>query len=454
MPIEAPDLLDPRKAEELFHLAQKAAASRGVHDVEVIAGSASEALTRFANNAIHQNVAEQTRHVSIRIIIDQRTARATTNRWDPDAIDRAVDEAVSTARCLQPDPDLPPLFEPEPIAPVERYFSATADSTPDDRARGVREAIRILEAGGQTAAGIFSTESNVESILNSRGVSAMHAESMARFSITAMDADSSGWAKASAPNRGAFDPVLLARRAAQKATASRSPREIEPGRYTVIFEPAAVLDVVGQIFGDFSGTALQDQRSFLTGRSGERLFGEAISITDDVYHPLQAGAPFDGEGVPRTKLNLVVNGTPTDLAFSRAAATRASVKPTGHGLPAPNEIGEYPSNIVIQGGNATIEDMIASTERGILVTRLWYIREVDPYEKIMTGMTRDGTFLVENGNIVCGLRNFRFNQSVIEMLNNVEAMTPEERACGEEAFDMVVPAMKIRDFQFTEVTKF
>ena len=325
MPVEAPGLLDSGRAEELFNMAQKAAASRGVHDVEIIAGASAEALTRFANNAIHQNVAEQTRHVSVRVIIEGRTARATTNRWDADSIDRAVDEAIHTARCLQADPDLPPLFEPQPVTSVDRYFSATADCTPDDRAWGVSEAIRVVEAAGQTAAGIFSTESHVESILNSRGVFAIHAESMAKFSITAMAADSSGWAKASSPHRGAFDPVRLARRAAHKAAASRAPREIEPGRYTVILEPSAVLDLVGQMFGDFSGTSVQDQRSFLTGRTGERIFGEGISITDDVYHPLQAGAPFDGEGVPRSKLNLVVNGTPSELAFSRTAAARAGV---------------------------------------------------------------------------------------------------------------------------------
>ena len=365
-----------------------------------------------------------------------------------------MEEAIHTARCVDPDPDLPPLFEGAQSDPVERYFEATAACTPEDRARAVRDAIHEVELAGQNAAGIFSTESSVEAILNSRGVFASHAETMARFSITAMAEDSSGWAKASAPHRGAFDPVALARRAVRKAVESRAPREIEPGRYTVVLEPPAVLDLVGQMFGDFSGTAVHDMRSFLTGRTGERLFGENIHITDDVFHPLQAGAPFDGEGVPRTRLNLVMAGAPGELAWCRSAAARAGVAPTGHGFPLPNEIGEAPANVVVQGGTSSIDQMIASTARGILVTRLWYIREVDPYEKIMTGMTRDGTFLIEDGKLVCGLRNFRFNQSLIEMLNNVEDMSPEERSSGEEAPDMVVPAMKVRDFQFTEVTRF
>jgi len=252
----------------------------------------------------------------------------------------------------------------------------------------------------------------------------------------------------------AFDPVALARMASDKARLSKNPQEIGPGRYTVILEPAAVLDLVGQMFGDFSATAMHDQRSFLTGRLGTKLFGENINISDDVAHPLQAGVPFDGEGVPRRKLALVTAGVPGELAYSRSSAKRAGVAPTGHGFPLPNEVGEAPLNIVIAGGNTSLDQMIASTGRGILVTRLWYIREVDPFEKIMTGMTRDGTFLIEDGKLSCGLKNFRFNQGIIELLNKVEALSPAVRASGEETFDMVVPAMKVLDFNFTDVTRF
>jgi predicted Zn-dependent protease len=269
-----------------------------------------------------------------------------------------------------------------------------------------------------------------------------------------MAEDSSGWAKESAVAYSAIDPVQMARRASEKARLSRDPREVDAGRYTVIMEPAAVLDLVGQMFGDFSATALEDKRSFLTDRLGTKLFGDNIHITDDVAHPLQTGVPFDGEGVKRRKLALVDAGVPRELAYARSSARRAGIEPTGHGFPVPNEIGEAPMNIVIAGGSSSIDEMIASTARGVLVTRFWYIREVDPFSKIMTGMTRDGTFLIEDGRLTCGLRNFRFNQGLIELLNNVEALSPTVRASGEEAFDMVVPAMKVRDFHFTEVTRF
>jgi predicted Zn-dependent protease len=205
---------------------------------------------------------------------------------------------------------------------------------------------------------------------------------------------------------------------------------------------------------DFSATAIRDQRSFLTERLGTKLLGENITLSDDPYHPLQSGAPFDGEGVPRKPLVLVERGVIRNITYSRQAAKQAGVEPTGHGFPLPNEFGEAPLNIIFAGGDATVEQMIRSTARGVLVTRLWYIREVDPYEKILTGMTRDGTFLIEGGEIRHGIRNFRFNQSMVTLLNNVEMLSATVRAAGEEAFEMVVPAVKAKEFNFTEVTKF
>jgi predicted Zn-dependent protease len=442
------------EAERLFSMAADAARSRGVGEIEAIVTAETSALTRFANNAIHQNVAERMVNLSVRPVIDGRTARATTNRLDADGIRAAVDEAIAITRLTAPDPELLPMADGAPYRDITRRFESTALATPEQRARAVADSIHVVESAGQTAAGAYSTGEGVFAIFNTRGVSAWHTESSARFSITAMASDSSGWAKASACDHARIDPVTLARTAAEKATKSAAPVEVPPGHYTVILEPAAVLDLAGQMFGDFSATAIRDGRSFLNDRVGEKLFGDNITIYDDVAHAEQSGPPFDGEGVVRKKLTLVERGVVRDLAFCRQAAAQAGAEPTGHGFPLPNEIGEAPANIVFEGGNTTVEEMIASTERGILVTRLWYIREVDPYEKICTGMTRDGTFLVEGGRVKAGLRNFRFNQGLMEMLSNVEALSPVVRASGEEAMDMVVPAMKVRDFNFTELTRF
>ena len=227
-----------------------------------------------------------------------------------------------------------------------------------------------------------------------------------------------------------------------------------PGAWTVILQPAAVLDLVGFLFYDFAGTAILDKRSCFNDRLGKKVFGENITLTDDVFHPLQSGPPYDGEGFPRQKVLLVERGVPRNLVYSRATAKKMKTRPTGHGFSLPNEYGEAPFNLVFEGGKTSVDEMVATTDRGILVTRLWYIREVDPYEKVLTGMTRDGTFLVEGGRVVGGIRNFRFNQSVLEMLSNVEALGPAVRAAGEESFEMVVPAMKISGFRFSEVTKF
>jgi predicted Zn-dependent protease len=222
------------------------------------------------------------------------------------------------------------------------------------------------------------------------------------------------------------------------------------------------------MFYDFAGMAVLDQRSFLNDRVGKKIFGDSVSIWDDVTHPLQSGAAFDGEGLPRQRVQLVKNGVAQRLVYARATAEKmkksehankvGEITATGHGFPLPNEIGEAPMNIVFEppanGSEKTTEQMIASTDRGVLITRLWYIREVDPYEKILTGMTRDGTFYIEDGKLKHGIRNFRFNQSLLELLSKVEAMSTPVRASGEESFDMVAPAMKVRDFNFTEVTKF
>ncbi len=447
-------VLTRKRAEEIFASAVKAAHSTGVRDLEVATGGSIQALTRFANNTIHQNVAERSGFLSVRALIEGRTARASTNRLDEEGIRHAAEQAIAIARLQAPDPALLPLAEAGDYARPARYFPETAAATADDRARAVREAVEVVEAESQIAAGIYSTGETALALLNTNGVFAFHTETMAIFSITAMADDSSGWAKRSSCNARDLSPREAALTAARKAAKTRAPDEIPPGRYTVVLEPSAVLDLLGEMFGDFSGTAVRDERSFLTGRLGQKVFGANISIVDDFSHSLQSGAAFDGEGVPRQKVALVEDGVVRNVVYGRQAAAEAGVRPTGHGFPVPTDLGEAPANIVIGGGGTSLDEMIASTERGVLVTRVWYIREVDPYQKIMTGMTRDGTFLIEGGKVARGLKNFRFNQSLVELLSNVEALSPGVRASGEEAADMVVPAMKVRDFNFTEVTKF
>ncbi|HUI83652.1 MAG TPA: TldD/PmbA family protein [Candidatus Binatia bacterium] len=445
-------------------------------EIEMLISGGRSALTRFANNTIHQNVAEEQYQISVRVSLAGRTARATTNKHDDGSLQRVVESAEALARVQQPDPDLLPMPSPDEVnqdgaeagvAVVQRYFEHTAQLTPPERAAAVAQMVATAKKHGLTAAGIFSSAEAVEGIFNSRGLAEWYEQTLAEVSITMLGETSSGWQKGNSPNVAQLDPAKLAEVAAQKAIAARNPGELAPGKYTVILEPAAVLDAVGFMFWDFGGSALLEQRSFLNGRMGTQLFGDNITILDDVYHPLQTGMPFDGEGMKRHRLKLVENGTVRAVTYARSSAKRmrdselagemGPITPTGHGFPLPNEIGEAPLNIVFavpEGKSQSVEQMIASTEHGILVTRLWYIREVDPYEKILTGMTRDGTFLVRGGELQGGIRNLRFNESLVRMLCNVEAMGEPVRASGEESMDMVVPAMMIREFNFTESTMF
>jgi PmbA protein len=461
-------MLTKDKAAEIFAQIKKHSTA---DEVEAMIYGGKFALTRFANNTIHQNVAEENYSVSVRTAFDGRTARATTNKFDGDSLTRVVQASESLAKVQHPDSDL--LSMPDAgegaratQARPNRHFAQTAGLTPELRADGVEKIVRVATRHNLTTAGIFSSSESVEGIFNSRGLNDWHAQTSSEISITMLAADSSGWQKANSPDVSQLDSAALAEISARKAIESASPREVPPGKYTVILEPAAVLDMSGFMFWDFGGLSILDQRSFLNQRVGTQIFGSNINIWDDAAHPLQSGTPFDGEGVPRERVQLVENGIVKRLVYARATAEKMKksefkdkvgpVAATGHGFSLPNEMGEAPMNTVFgtPPDPKTIEQMITSTERGVLVTRLWYIREVDPYEKILTGMTRDGTFYVEDGKVRHGILNFRFNESLIHMLSNVEAMGTPVRASGEESFDMVAPPMKVKDFNFTEVTKF
>jgi PmbA protein len=461
-------MLTREKAAEIFEKIKKFSTS---DEVEAVIYGGKSALTRFANNTIHQNVTEENYSISVRTAFGGRTARATTNKFDNDSLKRVVQASESLAKVQHPDPDLLPMPDAgESPATTQvrpsRYFAQTAGLTPELRADGVEKIVRVATQRKLTTAGIFSCAESVEGIFNSRGLSDWHAQTSTEISVTMLAEDSSGWQKANSPDVSQLDPTALAEISARKAIESARPREIPAGKYTIILEPAAVLDMAGFMFWDFGGLSILDQRSFLNNRVGTQIFGENINIWDEVGHPLQSGTPFDGEGIPRQRLQLVENGIVKRLVYARGTAKRmeqseykdkvGSIAATGHGFSLPNEMGEAPMNIVFgtPSNPQTVEQMIGSTERGVLVTRLWYIREVDPYEKILTGMTRDGTFYVEDGKVRHGILNFRFNESLIHMLSNVDAMGTPVRASGEESFDMVAPPMKVREFNFTEVTKF
>jgi predicted Zn-dependent protease len=409
------------------------------------------ALTRFANNTIHQNVAETNTPLMVRVDLDTRRGLATTSQLTDDAVRAVVNRAVELAKRAPAQPDRPALPGPQHYRVIKRWDDATAAVSPAQRGEAVARAIRQVERAGFTAAGYLTTSSAVTTLANSSGLAASMPLTFAEFAITVMAPGSSGWAKAKAPALAEIDIEAITDAAIRTAERGREPRELPAGSYPVILTPAAVADLVSFLAGDFSGLAVLEQESCLTGKLGSRVFGSNITLMDDVTHPLQMGAPFDGEGVARQSVPLIDQGVVRSFVYGLTSAKKAGVQPTGHGSAV--EPDDYPSNLVMQGGNSSIEQMIASTERGLFITRCWYIREVDPTQKIVTGMTRDGTFWIEGGRIKHGVKNLRFNQGLIAMLNDVEALGPTIRAAGEEHEScIVIPAMKIRNFRFTGTT--
>jgi predicted Zn-dependent protease len=259
-----------------------------------------------------------------------------------------------------------------------------------------------------------------------------------------MGDDSSGWVERSSHKRADIDAKALGQIAIEKALTGKNPKEVPPGNYTVILEPDEVSDLVVFMLGGFNALAVDEGRSFLTDKMGQKIVGDYINLTSDPYHPLHQGRPFDGDGVPAIKVDLVKNGVAVNLVYDRLTAKKHDLEPTGHGGGGRNAYGAYPSSTVMEGGKSSLEEMIASTDKGILVTRFWYTNVVDPMKVIVTGMTRDGTFWIEDGKIAYGIKNFRINQNVLDMLSNVEMMSEPVMAGG-----TVVPAMKVKDFHFS-----
>jgi PmbA protein len=456
-------MLDEEKAAELIDIAIRHGVRRKVDGVEAFVAGSDVATSRFANNGMTQNQAPQHVDISVRVQKNGRQARLSSDRISPAAIRELVDNAIAAASYLEPDDEMLPMPKPEKrtvVKNVNRYDARTAKFTAAQRAQGIKAMIEVAKERDLTAAGIFETGSFAEAIGNSEGLFRFHRETTAEVSVTMKLAtgdqggESTGWAKAQSPRAADVDAEGLARRAAEKAVASANPEEIAPGKYTVILEPSAVLDLLCFIDYDFTGTSFLDQLSCFLNKLGKPVVGKNIQISDDVFHPLQSGPPFDGEGLQRQKVDLVNGGILQHLVYGRRSAAELGEKSTGHGLSEPNAEGEQPQNIVIGGGTTSLDDMIRSTERGVLLTRVWYVREVDPTSKIVTGMTRDGTFLVENGAIKCGIKNMRFNESLLGMLKNVVALGPAIRAAGEEGEPAVLPAMKVENFNFSSVTTF
>jgi PmbA protein len=431
----------------------------GEREVEAVLGGGENHLTRFANNEITQNVSERRTVLSVRVVEGKRTGRASGNDISRGGIGRLIRAATNAARLSPEIPDLLPLPGPQSYRAVDGDDASTAALGPEDRAREVGRAIEHCQKTGLTAAGIYETgqgtigdygELGVLAIANSRGLFAYHRGTDAAFRISALDGTASGWAARESHRASDIDGATLAARAADKAIRSRDPVAWEPGAYTVILEPAAVADLlIDTSWLSFGALPVQEGRSFLSGRIGEEVSGGNITIRDDPYHPLQRGTPFDAEGMPVQATTIIERGIAKGPVFDRQTAAKEGRETTGHSLPVPNTFGPITRHLVLDGDGGPPEALLEGIERGLWVTRVWYTNVVDPKTVTLTGMTRDGLFAIERGKVTRSARNFRFNQSIVELLKRVEGFSRPELNGG-----VVCPGLRVREFHMSSVTEF
>jgi len=425
---------------------------------EAIVTSGRTDLTRFAVNTIHQNVTERNTSVRVRAILGKRTGVASGNDLSGEGLARLVATAESAAALQRENPEMASLPEPKPIEPIDAFAEGTAECTPEERADGVNEILALARENGLQAAGAFSTGVDEVYVANSLGVRAYHAGTVADIRTVIMGESGSGYGSMTSTDVRDLPPKAIGAEAVDKALRSANPVGVDPGEYTVILEEEAVADMVRFLaFSGFGALAYQEKRSFMSGRLGARITGEAITIWDDGRDPTGIPLPFDFEGVPKQKVLLVENGIARNVVYDSFTAGREAGKSsTGHALPSPNAFGPIPINLFMATGEATKEEMLASTKRGIWVTRFHYTNPLHPVKTVQTGMTRDGTFLVEDGKIVAPLKNLRFTQSVLDALANADMIgaTAKVSRSGYGSFASRVPAVRIRGFRFTGTTEF
>ncbi len=418
-------------------------------EVNLIAGRSG--LTRFANNHIHQNVAEANVEVMVRAAVGSRVGVASTNDTSEAGLADVAARAALLASLSTPDERFPGLPEAGEEPPALRGSPATAAFGPAERAGAVRACIAVARERGQVASGACSASVAAHAVANSLGVRAWQESTRANLRMVFTGADSSGFAEVTTADARTIDAASLASVAADKCARSAAPTAVEPGRWDVILEPAASANLLSFLaMSAFNGLACAEGRSPLCGRMGERVCGENISLHDDGLDPRGLPVAFDSEGVPRRRVELLVEGVAANVVHDSRTAAMSGARSTGHASGPGSSSGPTPGNLFMGTGAASVAEMIAATERGLLVTRFHYANLVDPARAIFTAMTRDGTFLIEGGEIVGGVRNLRVTENMLEALDRV-AMVGRDATLAQGVF---APPLLVRDFRFSGATEF
>jgi predicted Zn-dependent protease len=445
--------MDPTEVEALLSRALSQASDA---DAEAIFTERSAALTRFANSRIHQNVAERDASLRLRLVRDDRTGVASTNRLDDEGLREAMARASATLAMATPNPGGAPLAAPNPSGADDGlgFVPATANADPELRAAGARAVIAAGDAAHLESSGAFSTETATLAVANSRGMRNVHSVTQAKLLTVMMGTNgASGYAQATAPDIRAIDPSAVGEEAADKAARSADAVELEPGEYPVVLEEYAVATLLEYLsWVGFSALAVEEGRSFM--ELGQQIMGSNVSIWDDGLDPGGLPTAIDYEGVPKQRVDLITNGVAHAVVHDTATAARAGVASTGHGLPAPNSVGPMAWNLFMSPGSSAKEVMLSGIDRGVWVTRFHYVNIVHAKRGILTGMTKDGTFLIEDGRITRPIRNLRFSQSIPDAFSAIEAIGSETRLVAAEysGINVRVPALRLAKFSFTGAT--
>ena len=445
------------RAGDALALAEAALAQAlgdGVTEAEVLVMADDSALTRFANSEIHQNVAETNVTINLRVARGGRIGVASSGRTDAEGLRRLAAHATEIARVVEELDHWAGLPGPTEIHHhAAAYSRTTADASPEFRAEAARAVIGAADDAGVTAYGSFATGTETMAIANSNGVRAAETRTTSQLITVSMGpGGGSGYAESAAVDASTIDAAGLGREAAGKARATTDAVSIEPGDYPVVLEEYAVVDLLDMLgYLGFSALAVEEERSFF--EPGKRIGSELVTIVDDGSDPRGLPLSFDYEGVAKQRVELVERGICRQVVYDSQTAARAGVASTGHGLPAPNPWGPFPLNMLMEPGTSSREDLLAGLDRGLLVTRFHYTNPVHPKLAIVTGMTRDGTFLVEGGKIVGPVRNLRYTQSYLAALAGTVAVGSERKTLKGFLGGVVVPAIRVDGWTFTGATE-
>ena len=430
-------------------LLQKVLGYSQADQTEVVYLGTESALTRFANNSIHQNVAESNHELRVRAVAGKRVGVATTNRLDDESLRRVTEQALQIARLQPENPEFHSLPGPQPILPAPGYSELTARFSPEERAQRVGIIVKLARERGLESAGAFSTNASQVAVANSLGIFAYEPRT---DSVVMADEQGSGYTQRIATDATSLDFEAMAREAVDKAQRSRKPVDIALGEYQVVLDTYAVGDMLQNlIFMGLSATAVQEERSFMNGQFGKQLLDPRVTIYDDGHDPTSLPQAFDYEGVPKQRVVMFDHGIANAVVYDSYTAAREGKQNTGHALPAPNPFGPIPLNTMMGAGDASMEELLKGVERGLYVTRFHYTNTVHPVKTLFTGMTRDGTFLIEHGELTSPVKNLRFTQSILNALREVQAIGRERIQCS-DYLPVVAPALRIGQFNFTGVT--